>query len=57
MNIFEVRQSYIKERTKLWDKLQNCPCPRETKQLAKQYDEICKSYEEFLINNDLNDVE
>ena len=57
MNVFEVRNSYIKERQKLWDKLQNTACPKESKQIIKQYNDICKSYEEFLIQNDLNDID
>ena len=57
MTLFEVRESYITERIKIWNKLQNTASPRESKQLAKQYDQICKDYEEFLITNNLNDIE
>lgn len=57
MNVFEVRENYIKEREKIWDKLQNTSCPNELKQLWKQYDEICCDYEEFLFANNLNDIE
>ena len=57
MTIFEVRQNYITEREKLWDKLQNTPSPIEYNQLAKQYNQLCRDYEEFLLANDLNDID
>lgn len=57
MNIFEVRESYIAERIKIWNKWQNTACPIESNRLAKQYDKICEDYKEFLLSNDLNDIE
>ena len=57
MTLFQVRESYIAERIKIWNKLQNTASPSESNQLAKQYDKICEDYKEFLLANDLNDIE
>lgn len=57
MTLWDVKQSYKNEKLKIWNKLMDCPCPVESKQLSKSYDNICNDYKEFLEQNNLYDDE
>jgi len=57
MSLLTVKQDYINGRKKLWNKMHNTIDPIEYNRLAKQYNDLCQSYQEFLTDNNLSEEE